>query len=123
MSQFLKQSLLSAGAAFLAWIGVSFFRPGAPVLGAAASGLALSWGISTASLLILSSMKRFPIKKFLWAWAGGIGIRFLILAALMAAAWNWPASTQAALLLSYAFGVFAFLMIESRPLVSREVSR
>ena len=120
MIPILKTSLIAVFLAFVIWMGIFFFWRNADVRFGAALGLALSWGVSTISLFILSALVRSSMKIFLWAWLGGIGIRLLVLGALMTLSWHWAMATQAALLLSYALGVLVFIIMEYRPLVSRE---
>ncbi len=120
MAPVLKQSFVAGLVALAGWGGISFFWHGSDILRPAALGLALAWGISTVSFLILSPLVGFPMKNFFLAWLGGIIARFFALGVLMVAAWRWAPSSQAALLLSYAFGVIASLLMESRAVVRSE---
>lgn len=120
MTRILKPSLIAGFFAVAIWALIRFFWQNSEIRFGVALGLALSWGISTLSLSLLMSLMRSTMKKFLWAWLGGIGFRLVALVGLMALSWHWAQVTQAALLLSYAFGVLLFMTMEIRPLVVRE---
>jgi hypothetical protein len=121
MISILKMSSGAALASFAAWAGVSLLCRGVDIAQSVALGLFLSWVISTASVFVLTASRRFSMKTFLWAWFGGMAARIFILGVLMAISWHWMEASQAALLLSYAFGVIISLFVESRAMASQEV--
>lgn len=53
-------------------------------------------------------------RAFWWAFGGGLALRLLALAGLMALSLRARGLSQPALLLSYAFGVLGFLLMEYR---------
>lgn len=120
MTRLLKTSLIAGFSAFAIWTILFFFWQNAGIRFGSALGLSLSWLISTLSLSFLMGLMRSTMKNFLWAWLSGIGFRLVALVGLMALSWHWAEATQAALLLSYAFGVLLFMTMEIRPLVARE---
>ena len=69
--------------------------------------------VSTTALLIAKASG--SLKAFWWSFGGGLALRLVTMAALMAYGYthDGPVS-QPALLLSYAFGVLFFLLLESR---------
>ena len=105
-------------AAFVAMLIISFLWKKQEIRVHAAVGLLVAWVLSSVSLFVLDSASS-SMSAFFKVWLGGIFARVLCLGVLMAFAWTWPASSQAALLLSYCFGVFAFLLIESRDILSK----
>lgn len=54
------------------------------------------------------------LRAFWWAFGGGLALRLLALAGLMVLSLRAGGLSQPALLLSYAFGVLGFLLIEYR---------
>jgi hypothetical protein len=69
--------------------------------------------ISTAALLFARAHR--SQKAFWWAFGGGLFLRLVVLAGLMAYGYTRdPLVSQPALLLSYAFGVLFFLLLEYR---------
>ncbi len=139
-----RNSLAALIVAFVAMLIISFLWKKQEICVHAAVGLLVAWVLSSASLFVLDSAcvpcsrsesvpkhlqeRRYDsasssMSAFFKVWLGGIFARVLCLGVLMAFAWTWPASSQAALLLSYCFGVFAFLLIESRDILSKACAR
>ena len=96
----------AAGACAL-WCG-----PGEP--GAIALGAGTAWLASSASVVWLILAREDSTKAFWRAFGGGLALRLLVLAGLMAYSVRNSRLSGPALLLSYAFGVLCFLMIEYR---------
>jgi hypothetical protein len=110
---FLKNSLTALLAAIVAVLLISFIWKKEDIRLYAALGLFCAWVLSSASSFLLERVSS-SIKKFFKVWLGGIIARVIVLACLMILSWRWQISSQAALLLSYCFGVLAFVSIESR---------
>ncbi len=115
----LRNLLTAFGLAVISLISVSLIWKQREIRLSAALGLFFAWALSSVSLFFLSTSAHSSMRKFFKVWLGGILARVVCLGVLMAFAWAWPASSQAALLLSYCFGVVAFLFIESRDILSR----
>lgn len=81
---------------------------------AVAVGLGAAWLVSSLSASAIMVAKSVSTKAFWWAFGGGMALRMLTLVALMAAVVLKPALPAPALLLSYALGVLAVLLIEYR---------
>ena len=80
-------------------------------------GSIAAWAASSLSTtgLLISKAHASPVKAFWYAFGGGMGLRLAVLAVLMAYGYQHDAAlSQPALLLSYAFGVLIFLLLESR---------
>lgn len=72
----------------------------------------LASSLSTAALLLAKSSTN--LKFFWWAFGGGMALRLAALAGLMGYGYSREWISQPALLLSYAFGVLFFLLLEYR---------
>lgn len=81
---------------------------------AIAIGLGTAWVVSTLSAVAIMVAKTVSQKAFWWSFGGGMGLRFATLAGLMALTVVNDGISQAGVLLSYAFGVLAFLLVEYR---------
>ena len=112
---FLKNSLVALLAAIVAVFVISFIWKSEDIRLYTALGLFCAWALSSVNLFFLG-LASSSMKKFFKAWLGGIIARVIVLACLMLLSWRWGISSQAALLLSYCFGVLAFISIESRSL-------
>ncbi len=112
---FLKNSLTSLSAGIFAVFVIFCIWEKKDIRLSAALGLFCAWALSSVSLFFLERVSS-SMKKFFKAWLGGIVARVIVLACLMVLSWRWDISSQAALLLSYCFGVLAFIAIESRSL-------
>lgn len=77
-------------------------------------GAASAWLVSSASAAALIWAKGASVKAFWWAFGLGMAARLAVLVALMALSWSRAQAAQAALLLSYAFGVLLCLLVEYR---------
>lgn len=79
-------------------------------------GSSVAWAassLSTAALLVSKAHR--SLKAFWYAFGGGVGLRLVALAVLMGYGYRHDAVlSQPALLLSYAFGVLFFLLLEYR---------
>lgn len=81
---------------------------------AVALGLGLAWLVSSVSAGAIMVAKSVSDKAFWWSFGGGMALRLMTLVALMTASVLFPRIPAAALLLSYALGVLAVLLIEYR---------
>ncbi len=115
---FVKNSLAALIAALVAELIVSRIWKGRAIRVHVAMGLLASWALSSVSSFLLA-FSSSSMNKFFKAWVGGIIARVIFLGVLMAFAWTLPISSQAALLLSYCFGVFAFFLIEYRDILPK----
>jgi hypothetical protein len=80
-------------------------------------GSIAAWAASSLSTtgLLVSKAHASAVKAFWYAFGGGMGLRLIVLALLMGYGYQHDgAVSQPALLLSYAFGVLFFLLLESR---------
>jgi len=77
-------------------------------------GAAAAWAASSASTATLIWAKSRSAKAFWWAFGGGMGARLVLLGALAVVSVKSPDLSQPGLLLSYALGVLAFLLLEYR---------
>jgi hypothetical protein len=68
--------------------------------------------LSTTALLLAKTSS--SLKPFWWAFGGGMALRLAALGGLMAYGYSREWISQPALLLSYAFGVLFFLLLEYR---------
>lgn len=112
----IRSTIEAAIAGSVALAGAAaIFKSGAERHGLFIGGLS-AWAASSISTTGLLVSKAHPSPKaFWWAFGGGMGLRLAVMAALMA--WGYVhdgAVSQPALLLSYAFGVLFFLLLESR---------
>lgn len=81
---------------------------------AVALGLAAAWLVSSLGAAGIMYAKTRDLKAFWWAFGLGMGARFATLFGLMAYSVFNPELSQPALLLAYALGVLAVLLIEYR---------
>lgn len=81
---------------------------------AVALGLGVAWLVSSLSAAAIMLAKTVSNRAFWWAFGGGMALRLLTLVGLMAAVVLVPGLAAPALLLSYALGVLAVLLIEYR---------
>ncbi len=81
---------------------------------AVAVGLGVAWLVSSLSASAIMIAKSVSTQAFWWAFGGGMALRLLTLVGLMAVVVMQPALPAPALLLSYALGVLAVLLIEYR---------
>jgi len=84
------------------------------------TGLALAWAASSISAAWIMHARARSMSAFWWAFGGGMAIRMTTLVALVVwAVWH-PQRSQAALLLSYALGVFGLLLLEYRHVIIKK---
>ena len=103
----------AVAAALAAAAGAALFRGPGQARGIAI-GVSVAWGASSASTAALLAAKARSPEAFWWAFGGGMAARLAALGALMAYSVASPAVSQAALLLSYVFGILGLLLLEYR---------
>lgn len=81
---------------------------------AIAIGLGSAFFVSTLSACAIMFAKTVSQSAFWWAFGGGLTLRLATLAGLMALTVVKESLPQAGVLLSYALGVLAFLLVEYR---------
>ncbi len=77
-------------------------------------GVGAAWAASTVGASALIVAKTKSPEAFWWAFGAGMALRVVVLLVLVGWSVARPYASQAGLLLSYALGVLAFLLLEYR---------
>lgn len=109
----LKSAGQAAGIGLLAFLGLRWGLD-APVVDQAGKGLLWAWGMSTLSTAALLRARESSPKAFWRVFWSSMAARWLVLAVLMAMSLQLPSRQAAALLVSYAAGILAMLLVEYR---------
>ena len=77
-------------------------------------GLSAWAASSVGTAALLAAKASSSMEPFWWAFGGGMGLRLILLVILAVYGYGHESLSQSALLLSYAFGVLFFLLLEYR---------